>query len=394
MVELTTTAAVAVGAGAGGLVLLLVLVVAVRAHRRTVAMNRRLNAVMARLEEPGARLRQERDSVGRLEQLAEGSVLRRVEAEAARARLAGALGAVGHGVVVCDETGMVVFRNGAAGAVEDETIDEALRAALAGEHLCHEVELFGSPSRCLAVSGHPLDDGARPVGAVVVVEDRSEGRRADALRRHLLANLTAELRGPVAALDLLAGTIATDLATGEHPHLAGRLAPRLAADARRVCRVIDDVAELSELEAGVGPPADPVPVRLLVAQAVDGAMAAATVCGVAVTVSPPRAALNVVGDRRHLVSALRHLIENAVQSSPADAAVTVQVGTEEGWVLVVVAYEGLGIAHQELDLGLAIASGVAVGHGGELLVDSVPGQGSVFTLKLPAGPDPSVRVAS
>lgn len=406
MVELTTAAAVALGGAISALVLGL-LVLAVRTRRHISAVHRRLASVMARLEDPGARARQERDSVGRLEQLAETSVLRHVEAEAAQARLAGALRSIGHGVVVCDEAGVVVFRNEAADMMPEETIAEALGAALGGERLFREIELYGSPSRRLGLSAHPLDDGARPVGAVVVVEDRSEGRRADLVRQDFLANVTAELRAPVAALDLLAGTIANDLATEEHPQLAGRLAERLAGEARRASRVIEDVAELSRLDAGVPPPAGPVPVHLLVAEAMEAAMAAATASGVSVKASEPAPDLTVVGDRRHLVSALRHLVDNAVRFSPPGGIVTVQASAEDGWVLLAVSDDGPGVPPHERDrifesfyraagdrspgrggsgLGLAIAARAAAGHGGEILVDSSPGVGSVFTLKLPSGP--------
>jgi len=310
-------------------------------------------------------------------------------------------------VVVCDEAGVVVFRNEAADLVPDETVAEVLGAALAGERLVREVELFGSPSRRLGLSARPLDDGARPVGAVVVVEDRSEGRRADLVRQDFLANVSAALRAPVAALDVLAGTIAHDLATEEHPQLAGRLAERLAGEARRASRVIDDVAELSRLDAGVPPPAGPVAVHLLVAEAVGAAMVAAAASDISVKASEPVPELTVVGDRRHLASALRHFVDNAVRFSPPGGIVTVQASAEDGWVLLAVSDDGPGVPPHERDpifesfyraagdrspgggasgLGLAIAARVAAAHGGEILVDSSPGAGSVFTLKLPAGP--------
>ncbi|MEO6121086.1 MAG: histidine kinase dimerization/phospho-acceptor domain-containing protein, partial [Acidimicrobiales bacterium] len=306
MVELTWSAAVAL-AGGGVTLVLALLIVAVRARRHAASVNRRLAVVMARLEQPGARPRHERDSIGRLEQLAETSVVRSIDAESARARLAGALAAVDCGVVVCDETGEVVFRNGAAAVVAEITgaedvVAEVLAAASAGGRPSREVDLFGSYRR-LSVSGHPLDDGSRPIGAVALVEDRSEGRRIDTVRQEFLANVTAELRGPVAALDLLAATIAVE----HDPGLTRRLAGRLAGEAHRASRVIDDVAELSQLDAGLPPPAGPVPVALLVAEAVEGARSVAGAAAVAVKVAEPDAQVTVVGGRRHLVSALRHL---------------------------------------------------------------------------------------
>jgi len=410
MVELSTGAAIGIGAG-GAVVVLVLLALLVRSSRRWRALSRRLAATATRLEVPGSPAGDDRrDQIGRVERQAQAAVLR-VSDEAARAdRLAGALAHVGVGVVVCDEQGGVAYRNATAPAAGDtpggpaaQAVDDALRAAVGGHAgPSRTVEVTGPPWRTLRVTGHPLDDGRRVVGAAAIVEDVTEHRRLDVVRRDFLANVTAELRSPLGALGLLAATIVAE----DDPALTRRLAGRLEQDALRVGRIVDDLAELSRLEAQALPAHEVVPVHLLVAQAVQEAGSAANGGSATVTVDVPGAGddLVVVGDRRQLVSALRHLVDNAVRFSGDAAAVAVGASCANGWIDVAVADRGPGIPAAELDrifesfyrggpdragrpagtgLGLAIASRVAGAHGGQVLVVSTEGAGSTFTLRIP-----------
>lgn len=413
MVELSRGAAIAVGGG-GAAVVLVLLALLVRSARRWRSASRRLAAIATRLETTGSPAGDDRDLVGRIERHAQAAVLRLSDEEARADRLAGALDQAGVGVVVCDEQGAVVYRNGGATGLPDGpapgAVEEVLRAAVSG-HAGPErtVEVAGPPWRTVRVTGHPLDDGRRVVGAVAVVHDVSEQRRLDLVRRDFVANVTAELRSPVGALGLLAGTIVAE----DDPALTRRLAARLEQDALRVGRIVDDLAELSRLDAQAFPAAEVVPVHLFVAQAVQDAAGAAVPVAVDVTGAP--GGLSVVGDRRQLVSALRHLVDNAVRHAGAGTGVSVSASCTDGWLDVAVVDRGPGIPAGELDrifetfyrgdagrdrspagtgLGLSIASRVAAAHGGRVLVQSSEGTGSTFTLRIPATSSPAPSPAS
>lgn len=413
MVEVATSTLAAAG-GAAALVLLL-LVLLVRAQRRSRPDARRVASVAARLEGPGGRDEghgDEHDTLSRLERLAEGAVLRASDAEEAVSRLTGALDGLVHGVVVSDEQGRVVYRNSVAEerAGEEQVgdaLDQALKAAVNGERVSETLELLGPPRRILTVTGWPLDDGRRAVGAAVTVDDVTESRRIETVRRDFVTNLTSELKTPVAGLGLVAQTIAGE----DDPALVRRLAHRLSRESVRVGRVIDDLCELSRLDAQLMPVREPVPVHLLVAQAVEEMRSLAVSRNISVDASEAPPSLAVVGDRRQLVSGLRHLVENAVRYSGDTGRVQVKVAVQGSWVELSVHDQGPGIPAGELErifecfyrvgggqgrdsagvgLGLAIASQVAAGHGGEVTVRSEEGNGSTFTLRIPVRPGAAV----
>lgn len=412
---------VAILAVAGFLVLMRLTIFIVSRRRRRAA-SRRLAAVASRLELPADGHSHDRgDVIERLEQLAEVAVLRVSEAEATAHRMTGALEAVREGVVVCDELGAVVHRNKAATALVSqlapgealahETIEEVLEAGVRGEPLSRNVEVLGPPRRTLAVAGHPLDDGRRVVGSFALVEDVSEHRRLDIIRKDFFSNVTSELKTPIGALGLLAGTLVEE----KDPKLIRRLGERLRDESMRMGQVIDDLVEMGRLSAEAMPDRSPIPVHLIVAQAVEEVRTVAPPKRVTIEVGEAPRRLEVVGDRRQLVSAVRRLVENAVRYSDQGSAVRVEVRRRGEWVEITVVDRGPGIPSPELDrifecfyrvdhsrarnsggtgLGLAIAWQVAGAHGGEVRVASREGEGSTFILRLPARPRARARSLS
>src|SRR5436189_4328193 len=102
------------------------------------------------------------------------------EAEYRTARLAAALDEVVQGVVVCDESGEVIYRNRPAqayvGARHGEALAERalldlMASAVAGTRRTETLELFGPPRRTLVITATPLGDGSGVVGAAAVVDD-------------------------------------------------------------------------------------------------------------------------------------------------------------------------------------------------------------------------------
>lgn len=420
--SLTSTEQAVAGA-AGAVVAVLFLIVFIWVWRSRRALNRRLTTVVTRLEGPdgGASADHGRGMerlLHRLEKAADDNVLRLSEADAAVQRAVASLERVEDGVVVWDDHGTVVLRNGAAAAaldvgdgaaLVDQTLSDLRDAALAGETRTEGLELFGPPARTLVVSCAPLDDGWRTVGAVAVVHDVSERRRVEAMRRDFVANVGHELKTPIAALALLATTLSAE----EDTVIARRLAVRMRNEAARVGAVLDELLDLGRVEAAERPVREPVPVGAVVAAALDRVRPVATLAGVQVDVAEMGPQVSVMGDRSQLGSAVGHLLDNAVKYSPRGGVVEVSAEADGAFVAVVVRDQGIGISARDVDrvferfyrtesgrrhaagsgLGLSIVRHVADSHGGSVDVASEEGKGSVFTLRLPVASQ-AVRVAS
>jgi CheY-like chemotaxis protein len=118
----------------------------------------------------------------------------------------------------------------------------------------------------------------------------------------------------------------------------------------------------------------------------------------------------VLGNPHQLLETIDCLVENALKFTPAGGRVRVGAYSERDWVNLVVSDTGIGIKEEQLDQifsifyqvnsspirryrGLGLAKAVVEAHGGRLEVESIPKEGSQFTIKLPAvvhlecGPD-------
>jgi len=381
------------------------------------SLSRRLAALTVRLSDEGGALpdgERVETILGLLEGAADGAAARAEQSLTTADRLEQALDALHQGVVVCDDDGDVRYRNrlaesfaGArhAEALAEQAIGELLRASLDGGEHVRTVDLYGPPRRTLQITAVPLTEGPRSVGAIAVIDDVSDRRRLEAVRRDFVANVSHELKTPVGALALLAETLVDE----DDSHVVRRLAERMQTEATRVGRIIDDLLDLSRLEAEESPVREPVPLHLVVAQAVEQVRGAAETRRVRLEVAevPKRVAVN--GDRRQLVSAVYNLLDNAVKYSDDDGAVDVRCRTDGQWIDLTVQDHGMGIPSRDFEriferfyrvdrarsretggtgLGLAIVRHVASNHGGQVGVTSHEGEGSTFTLRLPAGPGP------
>ncbi len=339
----------------------------------------------------------------------------------AREQLQGALDAAGIGVLVTDPGGVVVLANPAAlpylsgrpgeAAVEGQ-VSEAITAALtAGRALSRELELYTPRRRVVRLEVTPLDSGdGERIGAVAYVADVTEERRVEAMRRDFVANVGHELKTPLGALVVLAETLSAGAGDGA---VAARLAGRLQGEALRLSRLLDDMLDLSQMEAAANP-GWPVSLAAVVAEVAGPAREAAARAGVDLVVEAIPAEAVVPGDERQLRTMLGNLIDNAVKYSEPEPGhpaprVWVTARVEGDGVVLEVRDEGIGIsaAHQgriferfyRVDrarsratggtgLGLSIVRHVALNHGGDVGVESRLGEGSVFRVRLPRWREP------
>ena len=329
------------------------------------------------------------------------------------------------GIVVADRDGTVVYRNEVAQRFAQGRHGPALVEAAVNELLAEEVpdriervlDLYGPPRRHVVVKAAPVVDGDVVTGRLVLIEDVTDQRRVDAVRRDFVANVSHELKTPAGAI----GVLAEALRGETEPDVVDRLAGRLQDEAMRLGHLVDDLLALSRFESGELVEPDEVDLAQVVDAAIDRNRSAAELRAVTVAARPAPGPVIVVGDRRQLVSAVGNLVENAVKYSDPGSAVTVSVSSDGENALVDVADCGVGIPEVDREriferfyrvdparsrntggtgLGLSIVRHVALNHGGEVTVRSAEGVGSTFTLRLPlappapAAPSPSIRPAA
>ena len=251
---------------------------------------------------------------------------------------------------------------------------------------------------------HTIDDGQRPLGVVAVIDDVSERRRLESVRRDFVANVSHELKTPSGALGLLAETLLSETDRA----VIARLASRIQTEAFRINGIIDELLDLSRIEAEESPPRELVLADVVLAEAVERARPASEETGVLIELGQPVPVVAIMGDRRQMVSAVHNLLENAVRYSDAGTTVEVSAHLSNEHVDLVVKDEGIGIPAAEVDriferfyrvdqgrsrhtggtgLGLSIVRHVAHNHSGEVLVESHEGEGSTFTIRLPLRED-------
>ena len=246
------------------------------------------------------------------------------------------------------------------------------------------------------------------------IRDLTALRRAEELRADFVANASHELRTPLAAvtgfIDTLRGHAKDDKVARE------RFLEIMSVEAGRMRRLIDDLLSLTRIELNEhNPPAGEVDVVGLVHDATAPLTPLAESDRIALQIEPHEP-LEVVGDRDELTQVFQNLIHNAIKYGREGSEVRVRFGRGEpsskrdgaGMVFVTVADQGEGIPREAIPrlterfyrvdvkrsrerggtgLGLAIVKHILNRHQGRLHIESTPGEGSVFTVFLPAVPE-------
>jgi two-component system sensor histidine kinase SenX3 len=333
---------------------------------------------------------------------------------AERERLVAALHSLDDGVIIFGSDGLELVRNTAAVRFRDarhsdaaaaELIDRLAALAVDGVVCERELPLFGPPREVLVVHALPLELDGVPSGAAVIVRDITEQRRTESVRRDFVANVSHELKTPIGALALLAETLA---ATDDDSETARVLCGQLLRETDRLVRIVDDLLDLSQIEAQETPTRDRVPVHVLLEEAVERVRAVALARGMALRYDAPPSDLAVDCDPTKLLGAVTNLLDNAIKYSDTGRAVELTTERLADRIVIVVQDHGIGIPSRDLEriferfyrvdkarsratggtgLGLSIVRHVAQVHGGDVTVESAEGEGSTFRLALPlAGP--------
>ena len=338
------------------------------------------------------------------------------ELERDRARNAAILASMIEGVLVVNDQGRLQLVNDAARRIlklEKESLDrsyvEAIRhpgivehisRALAGEETEGlELTVIRDTTRTLIAHVTPVVAAGR--GAVLVMHDITELRKADLVRRDFVANVSHELRTPLTAIKGYAEALLDD---AEDAEAREKFLDIIHRHASRMERLVKDLLRLARLDAGQEAvelvPCDVGGLLQGIANDFE-AMAAQKQQTIAVDVAPEAASL--VTDAAKLHDIARNLIENAVNYTPDGGAIEVKAERINGLFQLTVADTGHGIAPDDLPrvferfyrvdksrtgpggtgLGLSIVKHLAQVLGGEVTASNQRGGGALFTVTLP-----------
>jgi two-component system phosphate regulon sensor histidine kinase PhoR len=282
----------------------------------------------------------------------------------------------------------------------------AVQALESEESVEDDIVLRGEDDRILQVCGTSLRDvKGRSVGAVLVLHDVTHYRHLENIRRDFVANVSHELKTPIASIKGFVETLLDG--ASENPEDATRFLRIVARQADRLNQIIEDLLSLSKIEQSEQEgnlPLEEGPIRAILDAAVADCQAAAADRDIRINVSCDESVVANI-NARLLEQAVDNLLDNAIKYSDPGEEVLITARTLAGEILISVTDHGCGIDRDHLPrlferfyrvdkarsrklggtgLGLAIVKHIVQAHGGKVFVQSTPGKGSTFTIHLPA----------
>ena len=410
------------GAGAGVLIVGLLIGVLINRQRGHRAIAQRLMALASRLGvEPHDDKGKVETALSYLEEATGVASTAVSESSADSSRLRQSMDSLPLGLVLCDESGGVIFRNKQAEALMTSRYGDAIAAQAVTDVLAEgwsngvaerTVDIYGPPRRTLTIRAAVIDDGRRPLGVLAIIEDVSERRRLEDIRRDFIANVVPRTedadgrarpaRRDAAVRDRPRGRASSGRAhqqrgvPGQSDHR--RPARPLAHRGRGVALARADSRGLDRRRRHRTDPHRRRTTRRQGRLRRAGGQPRRRRRSATADLGHPRAA------RRTPSSTPRAAAWSSITIDRIEATVTDDGESVGPLALIAIKDQGVGIPAKDLEriferfyrvdpgraretggtgLGLSIVRHVAQNHGGNVLVESREGEGSTFTLELP-----------
>ena len=302
--------------------------------------------------------------------------------------------------------------------VRDHQLDEFVRDT-ATKRVNDEMQLHQrNPSRTMRVVARPMILPNDDVVVMVLIRDVTQINQLERARRDMIVSISHELRTPLAALKILSDTIVSQ----PPPEVAQRMAMRISDEVDALTRLVEDLHDLSQIEAGrIALQYAQYDTVALIQQAIERSAPQATAHHITLHASYPDNLPAVMVDRGRMAQVFLNLLHNAVKFTPDGGAIRIDARVVHlpevrsslinlpaehptgEWVLLCIADNGVGIAteHQQriferfykvdqartrgsgTGLGLAIVRHLVEGHGGRVWLSSTVGTGTTFYFTIP-----------
>jgi len=322
------------------------------------------------------------------------------------------------GVLVLDEAGIILRGNSKAAEWLHTTERAMLGLNILEASLSHGLEsLFiecsesGFVRRELRVAGHsgendlvvtvaPVKTTLERKRFLLILENVTQLRRLEVIRRDFVANVSHELRTPLTNIRAVAETL--QQAAMQDRVMVDRFLGTIVSESERLTRISDDLLVLSSAESK--PPVKAkVNLGELIVNVVNRSQSQASKCGIALS-ADVRDDVFVKANHDQLDQVVVNLVENAIKYTQESGTVCVVLEKNNANILVHVSDTGIGIMQQDLSriferfyrvdkarsretggtgLGLSIVKHIVESHGGQVTVESEYNRGSTFTVSLP-----------
>jgi two-component system phosphate regulon sensor histidine kinase PhoR len=278
----------------------------------------------------------------------------------------------------------------------DYELDALVRRAMRTRAAGSAVITFGPARTPLRAAALPIRDGG-DWAVLLILTDLTEVQRLDAVRRDFLSNVSHELRTPLAAIRALVETMEDGVEADESPEFLRRINQQVA----RLTTLVNELLDLSRIESGaIALRPEPIDLSALIAEA--ASLLRTRTEAADVRIEQQGEPLTLEADRTTVLRIVSNLLDNATKWSPRGGTVRVTTRDEGELVAISVQDEGPGIVEQDIPrvferfykgeasradsgvgLGLAIVKHLARAHSGTAVVESPPGEGARFTVRLP-----------
>jgi two-component system phosphate regulon sensor histidine kinase PhoR len=333
-------------------------------------------------------------------------------------RLSGILANMADGVIMTDAGGDITVANRAAGkllgfkekdavgrpvieVVHDHEIDGILKTGIkTGKEQTVQFE-SGTARRFLRAIAIPLQLQNKLNGVLIILQDLTELRNMQTMRRELIGNISHELRTPIAGIKAMAETL-LDGALDDR-EAARNFASRIESEADRLTQMVAELTQLSRIESGSAElNKEPVNLNHLITDIITEMTPLADRQHISMLKQATLDLPSVPVDKDRIRQTLINLVHNAIKFNKVRGSVTVSTFYDKDAVTVNVSDTGIGISSTDLPhvferffkadkarsgggsgLGLAIAKHTVQAHGGQISVQSAEGKGSTFTFSLP-----------
>lgn len=242
-------------------------------------------------------------------------------------------------------------------------------------------------------------------GTVIVLRDITALQEVDRMKARFMAGITHELKTPIAIMTLHTGSLLKYKTLDEEKKLG--MLQTIQRQAQLLERLVENILELSRLDSGtLRLQREPVDLLELTRQVVSELEPLARGKGLQLNFASTEKVVMIEADDNQLERVIRNLVDNAIKYTP-QGGIKVSVTTNReasphGEALLQVADTGIGLTKEQRDklferfyradpshnipgtgLGLSIAKEITKRHNGDIAVESMPGQGSTFTVYLP-----------